>query len=158
MPSMLNQINRGDVLKACIVYTSTTGNTKEVATAVYSQLAAQLNTDFISIDSFDFSTINTYDFFIIGTYTWGNGQLPQEMKALYQAIETHANKHLRTAVFGTGDRFYPLFCGAVDRFRDMLYEKTDLAVTLKVELSPQQGDYQKIPVFIDKLLALSAVH
>lgn len=145
-------------MKACIVYTSTTGNTEEVATAIYNQLVSHIDTDLMSIDNFEFSTINMYDYFIIGTYTWGNGQLPTEMKALYQRIETHANKHLRTAVFGTGDRFYPLFCGAVDRFRDMLYEKTDLAVTFKVELSPQQGDYYKIPFFIDKLMELSSVH
>lgn len=145
-------------MKACIVYTSTTGNTEEVATAIYNQLVSHIDTDLMSIDNFELSTINMYDYFIIGTYTWGNGQLPTEMKALYQTIETHANKHLRTAVFGTGDRFYPFFCGAVDRFRDMLYEKTDLAVTFKVELSPQQSDYYKIPVFIDKLMELSSVH
>ncbi|PXW88977.1 flavodoxin I [Streptohalobacillus salinus] len=141
-------------MKACIVYTSTTGNTEEVATAIYNQLVSHIDTDLMSIDNFEFSTINMYDYFIIGTYTWGNGQLPTEMKALYQRIETHANKHLRTAVFGTGDRFYPLFCGAVDRFRDMLYEKTDLAVTFKVELSPQQTDYNKVPIFVDRMLAV----
>jgi flavodoxin I len=47
---------------------------------------------------------------------------------------------------------HPHFCGAVDEFRDMLYVQTNLAVILKVELSPQLSDMEKCHRFVQLLL------
>lgn len=88
----------------------------------------------------------------IGTYTWGEGQIPREMVSLYKAIESGNLENVITGVFGTGDSFYPKYCGAVDEFRDMLFVHTELVVTLKVELFPQKEDIERCKLFVDRLM------
>lgn len=104
------------------------------------------------IEDFPLSHINQYDAIVIGTYTWGNGEIPDKMKAFYNEFELQDVKNVVTGVVGTGDSFYPEFCGAVDKFRDMLHVHTNLAVTLKVELTPQLQDIHRCLKFVDKLL------
>jgi flavodoxin I len=65
---------------------------------------------------------------------------------------------MTTAVFGTGDSCYPMFCGAVDQFRDMLYVHTNLAATLKVELRPQERDFQRCEKFVEALLLRASMY
>ena len=106
----------------------------------------------IQWNSFDLHRLAEYDAVVIGTYTWGDGEIPPEMHLLYEAFESRNVKHIITGVVGTGDRFYPHFCGAVDEFRDMLFVRTELAVTLKVELSPQQSDKERCAKFVELIL------
>lgn len=127
--------------KLAIVYASVTGNTEQLAEIL--QTAAQdqgLVAELYRVEEFPLSELPWLDVVLIGTYTWGSGEIPEEMHFLYQSIEKLDRKELRTAVFGTGDSFFAEFCGAVDRFRDMLYAKTQLVATLKVELMPQRSD------------------
>lgn len=127
--------------KLTIVYTSVTGNTEQLAEMLGA--AAQkrgLGAELYRVEEFPLTELSCRDAVLIGTYTWGSGEIPEEMRALYQAIECLDRKELQTAVFGTGDSFFSEFCGAVDRFRDMLYVKTQLMATLKVELMPQPSD------------------
>jgi flavodoxin I len=114
--------------KLAIVYTSVTGNTEEVASILYQ--ASKLNFKHVSIYPVNLLpriNLEEFDAVLIGTYTWGNG------------------------VFGTGDSFYPDFCGAVDEFRNMLYAHTTLAATLKIELMPQVGDLKKCYQFVGSI-------
>jgi flavodoxin I len=104
------------------------------------------------INEFDISYLCQYDAVVIGTYTWGNGDLPKEMWSLYHAFESLEKTDLITAVFGTGDSFYPKYCGAVDLFRDMLYVYTNLSATLKVELTPQLQDVYRCQRFVESIL------
>ncbi|MGH2316276.1 flavodoxin domain-containing protein [Planococcus sp. SE5232] len=127
--------------KLAIVYASVTGNTEHLAEML--QEAAQkqsLDAKLYRVEEFPLFELSSYDGVLIGTYTWGSGEIPEEMHAFYQAIERLDRKELHTAVFGTGDSFFSEFCGAVDRFRDMLFVKTQLVATLKVELMPQPSD------------------
>jgi flavodoxin I len=135
-------------MKVAIVYTSGTGNTEEVATIMHSLLNAELFT----VTQFKLSEMTKYDAIIIGTYTWGDGDIPEEMIRLYKAFELHDVKHVVTGIFGTGDSFYPKFCGAVDQFRDMLFVHTNLAVTLKIEQMPQLQDVHRCKKFVDSML------
>ncbi|WP_096199896.1 flavodoxin domain-containing protein [Bacillus sp. FJAT-45350] len=140
-------------MKVAIIYTSITGNTRELSTIIY-QLFREV-TSCVSlhpIQEFQLSNIDQYDGIVIGTYTWGDGNIPQEMEPLYEAIERKDLRPVPTGVFGTGDRFYPNYCGAVDRFRDMLFVQTELAVTLKVELSHQEKDMHRCRKFVDLFL------
>lgn len=127
--------------KLAIVYASITGNTGQLAEMLQAAaLNRGLRTELHRVEEFPLSELCSYDVVLIGTYTWGSGEIPEEMHALYQAIEKLDRKELQTAVFGTGDSFFAEFCGAVDRFRDMLFVKTQLVATLKVELLPQTSD------------------
>jgi flavodoxin I len=89
---------------------------------------------------------------LVGSYTWGSGEIPHEMIPLYKAFEVQNVQDVITGVFGTGDRFYSEFCGAVDLFRDMLAARTNLTVTLKIELMPQSEDKGKCQQFVDRIL------
>ncbi|MBP1940376.1 flavodoxin I [Bacillus luteolus] len=130
--------------KIAIIYTSVTGNTEELATIIYNTfLKYPFDTVVYQVDRFPLSRLGDVDVLIIGTYTWGNGEIPKEMDKLYRALEFLNKKSLVTAVFGTGDSFYPSYCGAVDKFRDMLFVHTSLAATLKVELTPGQQDVKR---------------
>ncbi|GGM29890.1 putative flavodoxin-1 [Paraliobacillus quinghaiensis] len=140
-------------MKAAIIYTSITGNTEVLAEQIYEVMVAEdISVDLITVDEFDYNTLADYDFLAVGTYTWDNGEIPLEMEELFTAFETQDVKHIMTGVFGTGDSFYPYYCGAVDLFRDMLYVQTDLAVTLKVELMPQQEDLSRAKQFSRRLV------
>jgi flavodoxin I len=130
--------------KVAIVYSSVTGNTEELVRMVASCLQSRsMSTDLFQVEDFLRANMDDYDGLVIGTYTWGNGEIPVEMMPVYQEIERQNVRELATGVVGTGDSFYPSFCGAVDEFRDMLYVQTSLVATLKVELQPQLKDYEK---------------
>ncbi|WP_163536102.1 flavodoxin domain-containing protein [Gracilibacillus sp. YIM 98692] len=139
-------------MKAAIIYTSVTGNTSTLADIIHERMEKRgIDTDLIPIDEFHANQLKEYDLIAVGTYSWDNGDLPLEMEDLYEAFEIEDVKHVTTGVFGTGDSFYPYFCGAVDLFRDMLYVHTNLAVTLKVELMPQDDDLDRCDKFCDRL-------
>ncbi|MEC1522832.1 flavodoxin domain-containing protein [Neobacillus niacini] len=146
-------------LSVAIVYTSVSGNTKELAEVIYRIfLTRSVVIAIYSIEEFSLSDLSHYDAVAIGTYTWGNGDIPKEMLELYQAFESISRKDITTAVFGTGDSIYPMFCGGVDQFRDMLYVHTNLAATLKVELRPQSQDVQRCEKFVESLLLRASMH
>jgi flavodoxin I len=140
-------------MKIAIVYSSVTGNTRELADVIYRNfLGHSVDVMIYKIEDFRSSSLNHFDAVAVGTYTWGDGEIPREMWKLYHAFESLGNKDLVTAVFGTGDSFYPKYCGAVDLFRDMLYVHTNLAATLKVELLPQIQDFQRSQQFVKSIL------
>ncbi|MDX5476367.1 MAG: flavodoxin domain-containing protein [Bacillaceae bacterium] len=135
-------------MKAVIVYTSVTGNTETLAKMIQSSLMSYFEcVDIFKIEEFSLGKMEEYAVVVIGTYTWGNGAIPKEMVELYTAFEALDTKHITTGVFGTGDTFYPHYCGAIDKFRDMLFIQTNLAVTLKVELLPQAQEEKKCRKF-----------
>jgi flavodoxin I len=146
-------------LSVAIVYTSVSGNTKELAEVIYRIfLTKSVQISIFSIEEFSVSDLCHYHAVAIGTYTWGNGDTPKEMRQLYRAFESLNRKEMTTAVFGTGDSCYPMFCGAVDQFRDMLYVHTNLAATLKIELRPQSKDLQRCEKFVESLLFRTRMH
>jgi len=137
-------------MKIAIIYSSMSAskNTESVAQYIHKELE---DSELHLVEHFSLEALPMYDAIIIGTYTWGNGEIPQEMQPVYDAFLKQDLSHIVTGVFGTGDTFYPRFCGAVDVFKDLLAEKTNLAVTLKVELYPQSKDIQKTKLFAEKI-------
>jgi flavodoxin I len=146
-------------VKIAVVYTSKTGNTEELIQILF-QLFLNKNSDvaLYRIEQFPLKELSQFDGIVLGTYTWGDGEIPCEMMDLYREFEIQNVRHIITGVVGTGDSGYPKFCGAVDGFRDMLYVQTKLAVTLKVELSPQRQDIERckrfVGIFMDKLVEI----
>lgn len=134
-------------MKTLILYTSVTGNTELVAEEIYQKMKSLTDVHYVSVEQFHTVNLTEYDAVIVGTYTWDDGAIPLEMEPVYEAFEDNEVKHIITGVFGSGDSFYPNFCGAVDEFKNMLHVQTDLTVTLKVELSPQDKDIKKCEAF-----------
>ncbi|MFD2444922.1 flavodoxin domain-containing protein [Bacillus sp. CGMCC 1.16607] len=139
--------------RIAIVYTSITGNTKELVDILGDLfLVRDVELRVMQAHEIRLNKLNEYDAIVIGSYTWGNGEIPPEMLPLYRAFEEQEVKSVITGIVGTGDQFYPYFCGAVDEFRDMLYVHTGLAATLKVELAPQAEDKVRCQSFVEVLL------
>lgn len=131
-----------------IVYSSITGNTAELAGIVMECVKEHgMNVHVFSPEEFCRVKVDAFEAVLVGTYTWGGGEIPHEMHDVYRHFENAGSKHIVTAVFGTGDSFFAEFCGAVDRFRDMLYVQTELAAVLKVELMPQEKDLERCEKF-----------
>ncbi|TKC18242.1 flavodoxin domain-containing protein [Robertmurraya kyonggiensis] len=134
-------------MKLAIVYTSITGNTEELAEVLSGCFREQgMKTDCYPLENFSLSSISDYDSLVIGTYTWGDGDVPDELLHLQQ--ELLRCPQLVTGIFGTGDRFYPKFCGAVDELQEIFLD----AVPLKIELSPQSIDMSHIENFVGQVL------
>ncbi|MGE7780853.1 flavodoxin domain-containing protein [Peribacillus sp. NPDC097264] len=130
--------------KTAIVHHSAGGNTKVLAEVLASLLP---EAELFRVLEFDIRTVHEYDSLIVGTYTWGNGELPARMSAFYSELEQMPISHLKTGVFGTGETNYNHFCGAVDQFRDMLFAKSQLVATLKIEQMYQEADLPRIKKF-----------
>ncbi|MGI2328255.1 flavodoxin domain-containing protein [Planococcus sp. YIM B11945] len=127
--------------KLAIVYASVTGNTEAAAMLLKSALQEKpIEVAMWRVEEFPLAELSSCDAVLVGTYTWGSGEIPKEMRELFCSFEQLGRKELVTAAFGTGDSFFAEFCGAVDRFRDMLFVHTRLAATLKIELAPQAED------------------
>ncbi|EKN65279.1 flavodoxin [Neobacillus bataviensis LMG 21833] len=140
-------------MNLAIVYTSKTGNTEELVSFLKDLFfKKKITVQLFRIEQFPLQDLTAFDGIIIGTYTWGDGEIPAEMLALYRAFETENVEHIATGVVGTGDSFYPHFCGAVDAFRDMLYVHSQLAVTLKVEISLETKDLDRCRRFVELFL------
>lgn len=139
-------------MKACFVYTSLTGNTKAIIDMINQEMISSgIETKIYKVKDLPYESLTLYDYLIIGTYTFGNGVLPKEMRPLYDYFSHVDMPSLKSAIVGTGDRFYPYFCGAVDQLVEPLNQHTDLRVTMKVELYPEEKDKAKIPRLIQSL-------
>ncbi|WP_187254584.1 flavodoxin domain-containing protein [Alkalicoccus halolimnae] len=133
-----------------LVYHSITGNTKTLAEWIEIELrTAGLAVEKYALEDVPPQRLQEADSLILGTYTWGNGEMPDQLQHFTEKIYGALNENLVTGAFGTGDSFYPYFCGAVDRLKDIFFEKTDLAVTMKVELLPQPDDHVKCSKFAE---------
>lgn len=140
-------------MEIAIVFTSITGNTEQLSTNIFEYVKQRCESVCLfPIESFPLDQLAEFNGIMIGTYTWGEGIIPTEMEEIYSTIKTVGTKKLTTAVFGTGDRFYSNYCGAVDQFRDRLAIHTNLAVTLKVELAPQEKDAVRCERFVELFL------
>ncbi|MBT2583273.1 flavodoxin domain-containing protein [Planococcus sp. ISL-109] len=144
--------------RAAIVYASATGHTERLAEIVERALREQgVFPESFRADQFNSAELSRYDMVLVGTYTWANGEIPKQLHGLFEAFE-NLGKSPVTAVFGTGDRCFATYCGAVDQFRDMLYAKTALAATFKVEQMPSTQDYARCRQFAKSVAAKYREH
>ncbi|WP_404335472.1 flavodoxin domain-containing protein [Planococcus rifietoensis] len=141
-----------------IVYASATGHTESLTQMVTDALVRQgVQPDVFRVKEFNLAELCCYDIVLVGTYTWMNGEIPKQLHGLYEAME-HQDKTPITGVFGTGDRCFATYCGAVDLFRDMLHATTVLAATLKVEQMPSADDSLRCDAFAESVLTKYSHH
>ena len=144
--------------KLAIVYTSATGHTECLARMIADASVRQgLQPDVFPVKKFGLAELSRYDIVLIGTYTWMNGEIPKQLQRLFEAIEQQ-HGDLITGVFGTGDRCFATYCGAVNLFRDMLHAKTQLAATLKVEQMPSAEDRPRCEAFVKSVRVKYSQH
>lgn len=133
-------------MRTLLVYHSSGGNTEALMNEINSRLS---NVDVFKVTDLNFEIIKNYDGLIVGTYTWGNGNLPDEMVKFYYKLHDIDLRNMVTAVFGTGETSFKNYCKAVDIFRDLFKEVSELSVTLKIEQLLNENDMNRVEKFCE---------
>ncbi|KGX92324.1 flavodoxin [Pontibacillus halophilus JSM 076056 = DSM 19796] len=134
-----------------IAFVSMSGNTEEIADMLRDELKQLGHT--VTMEEMDDlmpAEMLRYDAVLLGSYTWGDGDLPYEIEDFYDDLEVMEFDGLKTAVFGSGDREYPIFCGAVDTLQKRLKETGANVVTegLRLEFAPEKEDVETCKAFV----------
>ncbi|WP_120463552.1 flavodoxin [Paenibacillus aceti] len=125
--------------KIVIVYASLTGNTEEMAELIAEGIRSTGATaDLKMVEDSNAVLLQEYDAYLLGAYTWGDGEIPDEFEDFLDEMKELDLQGTRSAVFGSGDTAYHLYCGAVDELEEQLKEFGALVVQegLKVEFGP----------------------
>lgn len=143
--------------EALIVYTSLTGNTEACVDIVSEQLEQHdIDVTIYNVMDADPEDFLDFDICLVGCYAYGDhGVLPDEMEDFYLALENVDLQGKISGSFGSGDDFYPLFCGQIEDFD----EKFKLAGAIKgaegvkVNLYPEEEDEKALRKFADDIVA-----
>ena len=110
-------------MKVLIVYHSYSGNTKDLAEFIKTQLSNSFEVDLFEINKYSKEKIEfsidlkpAYDTIILGTFTWGKGEIPIQVRKFVKEYQEYF-KTKQVFLFGTGDTQFggdTLFCSAVD--------------------------------------------
>ncbi|RCX15379.1 flavodoxin I [Fontibacillus phaseoli] len=129
--------------KIIIIYASLTGNTEEMAELIAEGIKnTGAGVDLKVVDECSAGILKKYDAYLLGTYTWGDGELPDEFIDFVEEMEEVDLKQSVTAVFGSGDTSYRLYCGAVDLLEEKMKELGAVIAqdSLKVEYGPSKEE------------------
>ncbi|WP_150273714.1 flavodoxin [Paenibacillus tepidiphilus] len=129
--------------KVLVAFASLTGNTEEMAELIVEGIrAAGGEAVMKSVTDCNAVEIAEYEGVLLGAYTWGDGELPDEFLDFYEEMDELDLKGLKSAVFGSGDTGYEIYCGAVDQLAAKLQERGAVIVqdSLKVEYGPNAAE------------------
>jgi flavodoxin I len=137
-------------MKTLMIYASMSGNTEAIADLIEECLTSEGGqVDRMEALDADASEMLAYDSILLGAYTWGDGELPDEFLDIYDDMEDLNLSRKKMAVFGSGDRAYEHFCGAVDLLEQRIAEKGGELVMegLKIEHAPYGDDIEQCRQF-----------
>lgn len=139
--------------KALIIFTSLTGNTEEMADIMADRLEShQIQTDVQEVMQAEAEDFLNYDAVLVGSYTYGvDGTLPDEMLDFYDDLGHLDLSGKVFGVFGSGDSFYPVFCGAIDTLEEQFLKTgaTQGGVSCRIELNAETEDIIKLHALAD---------
>jgi predicted ribonucleotide reductase-associated flavodoxin len=140
-------------MKALIVYTSLSGNTKDLAELInYNLVRCGFNVHVSSAK--EMHSPQGYDVVFIGSYTWGDGDLPVTIRKYLKRFLIESRVEFPVSVaFGTGETQFGLnnYCRAVDEIKHHLSKNTRVLSTLKIEQNPI-GKEDQVKSFIEKIM------
>lgn len=139
--------------EALIVFASLTGNTEEMADIVADRLEERgITTDVIEVMQADAGDFLNYDAVLVGSYTYGvDGVLPDEMLDFHEDLGELDLSGKVFGVFGSGDDFYPVFCGAVTTFEEQFIKTgaQQAGESVKVNLNAEGEDIERLQALAD---------
>jgi len=144
------------VYKALIAYVSYSGNTKEAAEIAADVLTKKGMKVTLADVSETAAELEAYDVYVFGALTWGDGELPKEMRVFLRKILPLLEvrkEEIKAAVFGTGDSIFPRFCWAVDIVFHHLTKRgfPTFPEKLKIEQSPYGlGQVAKVEAWAER--------
>ncbi|NWL90297.1 flavodoxin [Paenibacillus sp. 79R4] len=125
--------------KIVIVYASLTGNTEEMAELIAEGIRSTgAVVELKMVEDSNAVHLLEYDAYLLGAYTWGDGEIPDEFEDFLDEMKELDLQGTRSAVFGSGDTTYRLYCGAVDELEERIKDFGVQVVQdgLKVEYGP----------------------
>ncbi len=108
----------------CIVFGSTTGNTRDVAQKLR-LIWGREDADLVDVAEADADLFARYDRFILATSTWGAGDLQDDWEIFFPQLDGVDLSGKRIAVMALGDQqHYPeAFCDCVALLVDKVHER-----------------------------------
>ncbi|PRO65458.1 flavodoxin domain-containing protein [Alkalicoccus urumqiensis] len=136
-----------------IVYVSATGNTEALAGMIKQEAEASgEEVCLMPAPRLDTALLKKASVLFAGTYSWGQGEMPDAALEMAEELSTCGMSPQAAGCFGTGDTFYPHFCGGVDELKASLPPSFPDGPVLKVELLPQPSDRKKCRRFVEQVL------
>lgn len=140
---------------AKIVYASMTGNNEEIAGILESAFEKlDVDVETLEVSQAEVDDFDDADICVVTTYTYGDGEVPDEAVDFFEDLEDADLSGKIYGCCGSGDTFYDTFGGAIDQFA-AAFEKTGAkkgADIVKVDLSPEDEDTQKLEDFVKQLV------
>jgi flavodoxin I len=136
--------------KILMVFTSLTGNTRDMADAIAEGIKSEnVELDIKEVMYASGDDLTKYDGIALGAYTWGDGDLPDEFLDFFDEMSDVTLEGQKAIVFGSCDSSYPVFGGAVDQLVAKLNEigAEVVADGLKLELSPSNSELKQCQEF-----------
>ncbi|XP_042735532.1 nitric oxide synthase, inducible [Lagopus leucura] len=98
--------------KVTVIYATETGKSETLASNLCSLFSCAFNTKILCMDEYNISDLEKETLLLVVTSTFGNGDSPNNGKALKNSLLTMKllRKKIRYAVFGLGSTMYPEFC------------------------------------------------
>ena len=129
----------------CLITGSTLGGAEYVAEHIESRLKQQgFSTELHHGPALN-DVINE-KLWLVVTSTHGAGELPDNLKPLFEALDASDNdlSHLRFAVIGLGNSDYDTFCFAVDKVEQSLLAKSAVKITdaLRIDVLTESDQEQ----------------
>lgn len=134
------------MIRALIVFGSTTGNTQSAAEVICDVLEERgweivlKNADETSVQELAWD----YDMVLLGSSTWGDDEIEiqEDFAQFYEKMDQVSLGGKKVAVFGCGDSSFEHFCGAVDGIEEKVEQLGGKLVieSLKIDGDPNDAD------------------
>uniref|UniRef100_A0A8C8BGZ4 Nitric oxide synthase n=1 Tax=Otus sunia TaxID=257818 RepID=A0A8C8BGZ4_9STRI len=133
--------------KVTVVYATETGKSETLANSLCSLFNCAFNTKILCMDEYNICDLEKETLLLVVTSTFGNGDSPNNGKALKNSLLTLKllRKKIRYAVFGLGSSMYPEFCAfahAIDQKLAQLGASPLTAVGEGDELNGQEDAFR----------------
>lgn len=134
------------MMRALIVYGSTTGNTQTTGEMIGDVLEGK-GWDIV-MKSVDETAIEElawdYDLVLLGSSTWGDDEIEmqEDFAEFYEKMDQGSLDGKKVAAFGCGDSSFTHFCGAVDLIEEKVEDLGGKLVmeSLKIDGDPNDAD------------------
>ncbi|MFZ7222972.1 FMN-binding protein MioC [Avibacterium avium] len=144
--------------KVCLITGSTLGGAEYMAEHLQQVLETQQISTAL-LHGPDFTEVADENLWLVVTSTHGAGELPDNLKPLFDEISTQKPdlSHLRFAVIGLGNSDYDTFCNAVNIVQECLTQQSAVQICdpLKIDVLAvdDQEQYAEnwIPTFLSHL-------
>lgn len=116
----------------------------------------QAEVELVDMAELEPATLSSYPIVFIGSSTWGDGEYNDYSQVFFDNLKaaTVDLSQSRFAIFGLGETFYPVFCGAVEHMQQDLQTKQAqlLGEALKIDGFPDENVMQSVEKWVEDII------